>query len=121
MSHHEDEGTAADRQAAQQAREQEKRYADSATAVSPDTQGTDPEQAIEESPFTDSSARGQSTTFEDPPKPARQLPGRPGPARRRPPPPGRPCRRGPRLTIPIRTPPAPGATVSPRLGVWRSW
>lgn len=69
MSHHEDEGTAADRQAAQQAREQEKRYADSATAVSPDTQGTDPEQAIEESPFTDSSARGQSTTFEDPPKP----------------------------------------------------
>ncbi|MDQ6522892.1 hypothetical protein RB608_04735 [Nocardioides sp. LHD-245] len=69
MSHDEDEGTAADRQAAQQTREQEKKYADSATAVSPDTQGGDPEEAIEESPFGGASARGQSTTFEDPPKP----------------------------------------------------
>jgi len=73
MSHHDegtpDEGTAADRQAAQQTREQEKRQADSATAVSPDTQNPDPERAIADSPFSGDSARGQSTTFEDPPKP----------------------------------------------------
>ncbi|GAA1548142.1 hypothetical protein [Nocardioides humi] len=65
----EHEGTAADRQAAQQAREQEKKYDDSATAVSPDTQHPDPERAIDESPYDGESARGQSTTFEDPPKP----------------------------------------------------
>lgn len=66
---HDDEGTAADRQAAQQTREQEKKYADSATAVSPDTQGADPDAAIDDSAFSGGSARGQSTTFEDPPKP----------------------------------------------------
>ncbi|TQK72901.1 hypothetical protein [Nocardioides sp. SLBN-35] len=69
MTRQDDQGTAADRQAAQQAREQEKKYADSATAVSPDTQTPDPERGIEESPFGGESARGQSTTFEDPPKP----------------------------------------------------
>ncbi|MCR1783986.1 hypothetical protein KVF89_15710 [Nocardioides carbamazepini] len=63
------EESAADRQAAQQAREQEKKYDDSATAVSPDTQFADPDEIIDDSPFADASARGQSTTFEDPPKP----------------------------------------------------
>ena len=69
MTHHDEQGTAADRQAAQQAREQEKKYGDSATAVSPDTQTADPQEGIDESPFDGESARGQSTTFEDPPKP----------------------------------------------------
>jgi hypothetical protein len=69
MSHDEDEGTAADRQAAQQAREQEKKYGDSATAVSPDTQFADPDEIVDDSSFSGASSRGQSTTFEDPPKP----------------------------------------------------
>lgn len=60
--------TAADRQAAQQAREQEKKYADSATAVSPDTQHADPGQALGDA-ASGTSSRGQSTTFDDPPKP----------------------------------------------------
>lgn len=62
------EETGADRQAALQAREQEKKYADSATAVSPDTQRADPGDALD-SPFAGGVARGQSTVFEDPPKP----------------------------------------------------
>lgn len=69
MTDKKDEGTAADRQAALQAREQEKRYADSATAVSPDTQVADPDEIIDDSAFSGESSRGQSTTFEDPPKP----------------------------------------------------
>jgi len=68
MTEH-DDGTAADRQAAQQVREEEKKYGDSASAVSPDTQLADPEQGLEESPFSGESSRGQSATFDDPPKP----------------------------------------------------
>ncbi|AIY16289.1 hypothetical protein GUY44_21585 [Pimelobacter simplex] len=60
--------TAADRQAAQQAREQEKKYGDSATAVSPDTQHADPGEALGDA-ASGTSSRGQSTTFDDPPKP----------------------------------------------------
>ena len=65
---HESDETGADRQAAQQAREQEKRYGDSAAAVSPDTQRADPGQALGEA-ASGPSSRGQSTTFDDPPKP----------------------------------------------------
>ncbi|WP_408896859.1 hypothetical protein ACJ5H2_18255 [Nocardioides sp. R1-1] len=69
MTDHSSEGSAADRQAAQQTREQEKRQADSATAVSPDTQFADPGEIVDDSPFSGEASRGQSTTFEDPPKP----------------------------------------------------
>ena len=70
------EETAADRQAAQQAREQEKRHQDeaddSATAVSPDTQRADPGDALEDAPDEGEAARGQSAVFDDPapPRPA---------------------------------------------------
>ncbi|KRA31064.1 MULTISPECIES: hypothetical protein [unclassified Nocardioides] len=66
------EESAADRQATQQAREQEKKYADSATAVSPDTQFADPGDIVDDVPQIDQAdlaSRGQSTVFEDPPKP----------------------------------------------------
>ena len=59
------EESAADRQAAQQAREQEKKYADSATAVSPDTQYADPSRATD-ADATGESARGTSTVFGEP-------------------------------------------------------
>ncbi|TNM36472.1 hypothetical protein FHP29_20265 [Nocardioides albidus] len=65
----EDQGTGADRQAAQQAREQEKRYGDSATAVSPDTQFADPDEIVDDSPLSGEASRSQSTVFDDPPKP----------------------------------------------------
>lgn len=61
---------AADRQEAQQAREQEKRQADeSSTAVSPDTQFSDPDQVGDELSHDDLVGKGQSTVFDDPPKP----------------------------------------------------
>lgn len=60
------EESAADRQAAQQAREQEKKYGDSATAVSPDTQRADPTTAAEGDTASGESARGESTVFEEP-------------------------------------------------------
>ncbi len=80
------EGNAADRQAAQQAQEQEKRHEDeserstgadgasgtddagdddSAVAVSPDTQRSDPEQGIDDSPFARDAERGRSAVFAD--------------------------------------------------------
>ncbi|MFC7501074.1 hypothetical protein ACOACQ_06185 [Nocardioides sp. CPCC 206347] len=62
------EETGADRQAALQAREQEKKYADSSTAVTPDTQRADPGEALD-APFEGEESRGQSTVFSDPPKP----------------------------------------------------
>ncbi|MCX6398412.1 MAG: hypothetical protein NTX33_00585 [Propionibacteriales bacterium] len=62
------EETGADRQAAQQAREQEKKYAEPATAVSPETERADPDDALD-SPFAGGESRGQSTVFNDPPKP----------------------------------------------------
>lgn len=61
--------SAADRQAAEQTREQEKKYADSATAVSPDTQFADPGEIVDDVPQADLASRGQSAVFEDPPKP----------------------------------------------------
>ncbi len=60
------EESAADRQAAQQAREQEKKYGDSATAVSPDTQRADPGAATDAGSTTGESARGESTVFDEP-------------------------------------------------------
>lgn len=63
------EESAADRQAAQQTREQEKKYADSATAVSPDTQRADPSDATEASDgasFGGESGKGTSTVFGEP-------------------------------------------------------
>lgn len=68
------EESAADRQAAQQAREQEKKYGDSATAVSPDTQRADPTTAADGDISSDTasdtasgeSARGESTVFGEP-------------------------------------------------------
>lgn len=63
------EESAADRQAAMQAREQEKKQADSATAVSPDTQFSDPGEIVDDQPQEDLSSRGQSTVFDDPAKP----------------------------------------------------
>jgi len=60
---------AADRRSAQQAREQEKKYGDSAAAVSPDTQFADPDEIVDDSPFSGEASRGQSTVFDDPPKP----------------------------------------------------
>ena len=63
------EESAADRQAAQQTREQEKRqFADSATAVSPDTQFSDPGEIGDDGEEALAS-RGQSTTWQDPAKP----------------------------------------------------
>lgn len=63
------EESAADRQAARQTREQEKKQADSATAVSPDTQFSDPGEIVDDQPQEDLSSRGQSTVFDDPAKP----------------------------------------------------
>ncbi len=60
------EESAADRQAAQQAREQEKKYGDSATAVSPDTQRADPTTAADGDTASGESARGESTVFDEP-------------------------------------------------------
>ncbi|MBM9460855.1 hypothetical protein JK386_13200 [Nocardioides sp. zg-536] len=76
------EENAADRQAAQQSREQGKKYPEesgqaagtgsdmgaepeSAAAVTPDTQRADPQQGIEDSPFDGEAARGQSKVFSD--------------------------------------------------------
>lgn len=60
------EESAADRQAAQQAREQEKKYGDSASAVSPDTQRADPRAATDGATSSAESARGESTVFDEP-------------------------------------------------------
>jgi hypothetical protein len=60
------EESAADRQAAQQTREQEKKYADSATAVSPDTQRADPGDATDGASFSGEAGRGTSTVFGEP-------------------------------------------------------
>lgn len=64
--------SAADRQAAQQAREQEKKYADSATAVSPDTERADPTPDGEDGSLVGGSgatggysSRGTSTVFDE--------------------------------------------------------
>lgn len=65
--------SAADRQTEQQAREQEKKYADSATAVSPDTERADPTPGGEDGSLVDGnestgnySTRGTSTVFGEP-------------------------------------------------------
>lgn len=60
------EESAADRQAAQQAREQEKKYDDSATAVSPDTQRADPTLPTDGAPSGGESSQGTSTVFDEP-------------------------------------------------------
>ncbi|KRB80051.1 hypothetical protein ASE01_00645 [Nocardioides sp. Root190] len=60
------EESAADRQAAQQTREQEKKYADSATAVTPDTQRADPSDATDGASFSGESGKGTSTVFGEP-------------------------------------------------------
>ena len=59
------EESAADRQAAQQAREQEKKYADSATAVSADVERADPTQATDGASFSGESSEGTSTVFDE--------------------------------------------------------
>ncbi|MFC5731013.1 MULTISPECIES: hypothetical protein [Nocardioides] len=69
--------SAADRQAAQQTEQQEKKYGDSSTAVSNDTQFADPRQGSDGASFKDEGAsvdeatqggasRGESTVFGEP-------------------------------------------------------
>ncbi len=57
--------SAADRQAAQQAREQEKKWGDSAAAVSPDTQRADPDRGAGGASFGGDANRGESTVFDE--------------------------------------------------------
>lgn len=59
------EESAADRQAAQQTREQEKKNADSATAVSPDVERADPTQVTDGLSMSGESSQGTSTVFEE--------------------------------------------------------
>jgi hypothetical protein len=53
----------------QQEQREEMEYGDSATAVSPDTQFSDPGEITDDVPQDDLASRGQSTTFDDPAKP----------------------------------------------------